>query len=108
MFYIFCTKGGLYVSESQRRETCSAKRRPASPTRAGGFQNHLVRRCRLEAVPGISAFGPAGGRGGSALGARSLHNQGQNAPRGEADASQTPIGSSLYRDFRRLLYRTGR
>ena len=29
------------------------------------------------------------------------------APRREADASQAPGGSSLYRDFRRLLYRTG-
>ena len=36
-----------------------------------------------------------------------LHNQGQSAPRREANASQAPRGSSLYCDFRRLLYRTG-
>jgi hypothetical protein len=36
-----------------------------------------------------------------------IHNQGQNAPRREADASQAPRGSSLYCDFRPLLYRTG-
>jgi hypothetical protein len=95
-----------------RRPGCEPKpvrflRFPASPTRAGGFQNHLVRRCRLETVPGVPTFGPAGRRRGSALGARPLHDQGKSAPRREADASQAPRGSSLYRDFRRLLYRTG-
>jgi hypothetical protein len=49
----FLHEGGLYVSESQRRKACSAKRGPASPTRAGGFQNHVVRGCRLETVPGV-------------------------------------------------------
>ena len=39
--------------------------------------------------------------------ARPLHNQGQSTPRREADAAQASGGSSLYRDFRRLLYRTG-
>jgi hypothetical protein len=62
----FLHEGGLYVSESQRRKVCSAKRSPASPTRAGGFQNHLVRRCRLETVPGVPTFRPAGRRCGSA------------------------------------------
>jgi len=28
MFYIFCTKGGFYVSKSQRGKACRAKRRP--------------------------------------------------------------------------------
>jgi hypothetical protein len=103
----FLHEGGLYVAESQRRKARLAKRSPASPTRAGGFQNHLARRCRLETVPGVPTFRPAGRRRGSALGARPLHNQGQSAPRREADASQAPRGWRLYRDFRRLLYRTG-
>src|SRR3979411_3300427 len=55
-FLHFLHEGGLYVTESQRRKACSAKRSPASPTRAGGFQNHLVRRCRLETVPGVPTF----------------------------------------------------
>src|SRR5271154_4581919 len=103
----FLNERGLYVTESQRCKACSAKRSPASPTRAGGFQSHLVRRCRLETVPGVPTFRPSGRRRGSALAARPLHNQGQSAPRREADASQAPRGSSLYSDFRRLLYRTG-
>src|SRR5271155_6015212 len=103
----FLHEGGLYVSESQRRKACSAKRSPASPIRAGGFQNHLVRRCRLETVPGVPTLRPAGRRRGSALRARPLHNQGQSTPWREADASRAPRGSSLYGDFRRLLYWTG-
>jgi hypothetical protein len=67
---------------ARRRKTCSAKRSPASPTRAGGFQNHLVRRCRLETVPGVSTFGPAGRRRRSALGGRPVHNQ-VKTPHGE-------------------------
>ena len=66
------------------------KRSPTSPTRAGGFQSNLIRRCRLETVPGVPTFRPAGRRRGSTLGARPLHYQGQNAPRREADAPQTP------------------
>jgi hypothetical protein len=54
------------------------------------------------------AFPPSVRRRGSALGARPLHDQGQIAPWSEVVASQAPGGSSLYRDFRRLLYRTGR
>src|SRR5580700_10781990 len=54
----FLHEGGLYVSESQRRKACSAKRSPASPTRAGGFQNHFVRRCRLETIPRVPTFRP--------------------------------------------------
>jgi hypothetical protein len=45
---------------------------------------------------------------GQPSGPRPLHNQGQSAPRREADASQAPRGSGLYRDFRRLLYWTWR
>jgi quercetin dioxygenase-like cupin family protein len=51
-----CTFSGrkkLYFSQSQRRKVCSAERSPASLPRAGAFQNHLVRRCRLETVPGV-------------------------------------------------------
>ena len=104
----FLQEGGLYVSESQRRKVCSTKRSSAPPTWAGGFQYYLVRRYRLEAVPGVPTFRSASRRRGSTLGARPLYDQGQSAPRREADASQASRGSSLYRDFRRLLYRTGR
>ena len=64
----FLHEGGSYVSESQRCKACSANRSPASPTRAGRFQNHLVRRCRLETVPSVPTFRRAGRRRGSALG----------------------------------------
>ena len=80
--------------------------RPA-PDRARGFQSHLVRRYRLETVPCVPTFRPAGRRGGPALGAQPLYDEGKSAPRRKADASQAPGGSGLYRDFRRLLYRTG-
>jgi len=46
----FLRGGGLYVAQHKRRKGCSTKRSSAS-TRAEGFQNHLVRRCRMEAVP---------------------------------------------------------
>src|SRR6202051_3696008 len=109
----FLHGGGLYVSESQRRKACSARRSstkqsPASPTRAGGFQKYLVRRCRLETVPGVSTFRSASRRRGSAVGTWPLHNQGKSTPRGKADASPASRGSSLHRDFRRLSYWTGR
>jgi hypothetical protein len=38
----FLHEGVSYVSESQCHKECSAKRSPASPTWAGGFQNHLA------------------------------------------------------------------
>src|SRR5580692_12031198 len=58
----FCLNGGSYVSESQCRKECSAKRSPASPTWAGGFQTHPAGGHRLETVPGIPTFCPPGRR----------------------------------------------
>jgi hypothetical protein len=103
-----CIQGDFNVRTNSR----TRKRSPAwdthPPARRSCLQVSSPRRHRLEVLPGLSAFGPAGGGRWQSIGGRPLHDQGQGPPWRQADATPPSGRSSLYRHFWSVLYRSGR
>ena len=95
------------------QEASATKRAQQNEARPHSFGQEVFKTISTEDVdwepfPSVSTSSAPRRCRGATVGARTLHDQGQGSARREANASQTPRGSALYRDFRRLLYRTGR
>src|SRR5215469_8566969 len=101
-------KRGTYVRTSSSQTRSLERGRPSPSAGTSGVPSHPGRRHSVEAVRGVPVGGAPGSSSWPALGARTLHGQGQSAPWRETDAAPPPRRPYLHGHFRSFLHRLWR